>query len=103
MPIPESSGSRRPVFTGRACDPRSIGRPTTEASMSRRRMGGLILASVSLSLSLSVMSCGDQKATAPAAGKELDSPYLLGASTGSANYIHMFASEGTYPYHCTLH
>jgi len=58
---------------------------------------------VSLTLTLFIAACGEEKVTAPAAGKELDSPYLLGATTGSANYIHVFANEGIYPYHCRLH
>lgn len=55
-----------------------------------------------LFLILSIASCSHERVTAPAAGNELDSPYLLGATTGSANYIHVFARQGTYPYHCTL-
>lgn len=55
-----------------------------------------------LSLCLSASSC-TKHSTKPPAGMELDSPYLLGATTGSQNYIHAFANDGDYPYHCVLH
>jgi plastocyanin len=50
-----------------------------------------------------LLSCSQDKGTEPVAGQELDSPSLLGSTTGSPNYIHVFASAGTYPYHCTYH
>jgi len=53
-------------------------------------------------LAFTLPSCMD-KATSPPAAPELDSPSLLGATTGSANYIHWFAKAGVYPYHCTYH
>src|SRR5438132_13674933 len=66
--------------------------------MSARPFGLLMLAGVVL-----VQSCGQDKTTNPPAAKELDSPYLLGATTGSQNYLHAFADTGAYPYHCKLH
>jgi len=69
--------------------------------MSRRLIGLVALAS--LTLVLSVPGCSEDKSTSPPAANELDSPYLLGATTGSQNYIHSFANAGTYPYHCKLH
>src|SRR5215831_8927132 len=63
----------------------------------------LRLVPFALVLSLS-LSCGrTADSTNPSGAKELDSPYLLGASTGSENYIHAFANDGQYPYHCKLH
>lgn len=52
---------------------------------------------------LCLVSCNKDDATAPAIGTGLDSPFLLGATTGSANYIHAFGDEGNYSYHCRLH
>ena len=50
------------------------------------------------------LSCGrTADSTNTSTAPELDSPYLLGATTGSQNYIHAFASAGQYPYHCKLH
>ena len=69
--------------------------------MSRRLLGLIVFAS--LPLGLSVVSCGEDEGTSPPPAKELDSPYLLGATTGSRNYIHTFTNAGTYPYHCKLH
>src|SRR5258706_858906 len=69
--------------------------------MSRRRLGSIALASVALGLL--ILSCRQDKSTGPPTTTELDSPYLLGATTGSQNYIHTFANAGTYPYHCKLH
>lgn len=66
--------------------------------MSRRLLG--LIALVSL---LSVLSCRKDEGTGPPPAKELDSPYLLGHTTGSQNYVHVFAYAGTYPYHCRLH
>jgi len=48
-------------------------------------------------------SCLADKTTEPPNGRELDSPSLLGSTTGSQNYIHTFANQGTYPYHCEYH
>src|SRR5262252_4771480 len=53
-------------------------------------------------LAVCLASC-QKHSTDPTAGKELDSPYLLGAATGSRNYLHTFASDGDYWYHCVLH
>ena len=68
--------------------------------MFRRRPGFFFAIMIS---ALSAGSCDKQKVATPTVGSELDSPYLLGATTGSANYIHSFGNEGTYPYHCRLH
>lgn len=70
--------------------------------MSRRLPGFLAIAS--LMLAMSTLSCAkDMTTKPPSSAKELDSPYLLGATTGSQNYIHTFTNTGTYPYHCRLH
>ena len=69
--------------------------------MSRRQIGLAVLAS--LALGLSILACGQDKGTGPPSASELDSPYLLGATSGSQNYIHTFANSGTYSYHCKLH
>lgn len=61
-----------------------------------------LAAAVSLVLALPLVACME-KATTPAPGDELDSPGLLGAATGSQNFIHAFANKGTYPYHCEYH
>src|SRR5438093_12461576 len=66
-----------------------------------RPIGLVVLASVALVLALP--ACRDDKVTNPAPGKGLDSPSLLGATSGSQNYIHAFANTGTYPYHCRYH
>jgi plastocyanin len=59
---------------------------------------------VVLLLGVSILSCGrTAETTNPSAAKELDSPFLLGATSGSQNYIHAFAHTGQYPYHCKLH
>lgn len=68
--------------------------------MSLRPLGLVALASLSLALLLN--ACVEEKVTGPQA-KELDSPSLLGAATGSRNYIHVFANAGRYPYHCEYH
>ncbi len=68
--------------------------------MSRRLPSLVVLASLTLVFSL--FACGPDKVTSPT-GKELDSPSLLGATTGSQNYIHAFANTGTNPYHCRYH
>jgi hypothetical protein len=52
---------------------------------------------------LALSGCGKDKGTDPVPGMELDSPGLLGATTGSRNYIHTFANAGTYSYHCRYH
>ncbi len=63
-----------------------------------------LIALASLALALLNFSCGQDAPTKPAShALELDSPYLLGATTGSENYIHIFANAGNYPYHCRLH
>jgi plastocyanin len=61
------------------------------------RLGAL----AGLSLALSLLACREDKVTGPA--DRLDSPALLGNTTGSRNYVHTFVSAGTYPYHCTYH
>lgn len=57
----------------------------------------------SLLLALPLVACLPEKGTNPTPADVLDSPGLLGAATGSQNYIHTFASKGTYPYHCEYH
>ena len=52
---------------------------------------------------LLLLGCSKDPTTPPASGPELDSPALLGSTTGSVNYIHVFAHAGTYPYHCSFH
>lgn len=69
--------------------------------MPGRHAGRILIGSLLLGCAL--LSCGLDRSTNPPAGKELDSPYLLGATNGSQNYIHAFANEGVYPYHCVLH
>jgi plastocyanin len=66
--------------------------------MSDRSLALTLLATCALCLS----SC-QKHGTDPPAGKELDSPYLLGATTGSQNYLHTFGGDGAYWYHCVLH
>jgi plastocyanin len=68
--------------------------------MSPRPLGLLALAGLFLVLLLN--ACVREQVTGPHA-KELDSPGLLGAATGSRNYIHTFANAGRYPYHCQYH
>jgi plastocyanin len=68
--------------------------------MFRIRLDLAVLAGVALALLLT--SCKD-KETNPPPLKELDSPALLGHVNGSANYIHTFATDGHYPYHCEFH
>lgn len=55
-----------------------------------------------VALALLLNACVEEEVTSPRA-KELDSPSLLGATTGSRNYIHAFANAGRYPYHCAYH
>jgi plastocyanin len=63
-----------------------------------------ILARAALAaLAVSLLSCSQDNGTEPVATKELDSPSLLGSTTGSPNYIHAFANSGLYPYVCTYH
>jgi plastocyanin len=57
----------------------------------------------SLGLILAALSCSEDKGTAPVSTNELDSPALLGSTTGSQNYFHTFTDAGTYPYHCKYH
>ena len=54
-------------------------------------------------LVLALTGCVEEKATNPARANELDSPGLLGATAGSRNYLHTFATTGSYPYHCSYH
>lgn len=69
--------------------------------MCRRRLDPLLAASLFLALSL--LGCKSTSTSPAPAPKELDSPSLLGATSGSQNYILAFANRGTYPYHCTYH
>jgi len=63
-----------------------------------------LLALAGLALAFALGACGEDKTTSPASpAKELDSPGLLGATSGSENYIHSFANTGVYPYHCLYH
>lgn len=57
----------------------------------------------SLALGLTIIACRGNQGTSPPPAPELDSQALLGATTGSQNYIHTFANAGTYPYHCKYH
>ena len=57
----------------------------------------------SVALGLTAVACRGNQGTSPPAAPELDSPALLGATSGSQNYIHVFASAGAYPYHCKYH
>ena len=68
--------------------------------MNVRRTVSTALAALAL---LALAACKADKTTAPPALPELDSPSLLGATTGSRNFVHTFASLGTYPYHCQYH
>jgi len=63
----------------------------------------LWVAAAGLILGFGVLACGEDQGTQPASSKELDSPALLGATTGSQNYIHTFSNEGVFPYHCQYH
>jgi len=68
--------------------------------MAPRHLASTLLACLAL---VSVLACHQDNAVGPATTKELDSPSLLGATAGSANYIHVFASTGSFPYHCLYH
>lgn len=63
----------------------------------------LRVAAAGLVVLMAVLACGQDKGTSPSSAKELDSPGLLGATSGSQNYIHTFANEGVFPYHCQYH
>jgi plastocyanin len=69
--------------------------------MPTRPFGLVSLAALTLALSLP--GCAKDKGTSPTPSMELDSPAMLGATSGSQNYIHNFADAGTYPYHCRYH
>ncbi len=56
-----------------------------------------------LTCAFALAACNADRGTDPAPVRELDSPGLLGSTTGSRNYIHVFPSTGTYPYHCSYH
>jgi len=56
-----------------------------------------------LSIALSLVSCGEDKSTNSTPRDVLDSPALLGSTTGSQNYIHLFVTAGVYTYHCKYH
>ena len=62
-----------------------------------------LVALAGLSCALALVACNGDQGTNPVSVPELDSPGLLGATSGSRNYIHVFPSTGTYPYHCTYH
>ena len=66
----------------------------------RRRFRAVVLGGLLASVLLS--SC-QESGTNPPPPKVLDSPALLGATTGSQNYIHVFADYGVYAYHCAYH
>jgi plastocyanin len=51
---------------------------------------------------VALAACRADEPVAPA-GRELDSSPLLGATTGSQNYLHTFADPGIYSYHCQYH
>ena len=68
--------------------------------MAHRRSG--IVGLTGLMAALTLLSCQDTS-TNPAPGLALDSPGLLGAVSGSQNYIHVFTAPGVYKYHCTYH
>ena len=55
-----------------------------------------------LMATLTLLSCQDPS-TRPEPAIELDSPGLLGAVSGSQNYIHVFTTPGRYDYHCAYH
>ena len=65
-------------------------------------MPGLPSRSVALAgaaLILSILSCDKRSdVMSPPPAAELDSPYLLGASSGSQNFIHVFANAGANAY-----
>lgn len=61
-----------------------------------------LVALASLSLALSLLACSKDPVTGPPA-EAFDSPALLGSTSGSQNYIHVFANSGTHPYHCKYH
>ena len=69
--------------------------------MSHRSVGLVALAA--LSLVFAVLGCREDKGTNPTPASELGSPALLGATSGSQNYLYTFVSAGTYPYHCNYH
>src|SRR5215510_2121682 len=69
--------------------------------MCLRRLDSLLAAS--LLIALSFLGCKSADTSPGPLPKELDSPSLLGAVSGSQNYIHAFAKRGIYPYHCTYH
>ena len=56
-----------------------------------------------LFIALALMSCRKDTSTNSTPRDVLDSPALLGSTTGSQNYIHVFVTAGTYPYHCKYH
>ena len=68
-----------------------------------RRLHALVTAAGIVTLALSLPSCRENTTTSPSTARELDSPALLGSTTGSANYLHTFGNAGTYPYHCQYH
>ena len=54
-------------------------------------------------LTFAFLGCSKDKTTNPApggGGKELDSPSL---AAGSGQFVHTFATAGTFPYHCSIH
>lgn len=68
--------------------------------MAHRR--STIVGLTGLMAALTLLSCRDTE-TNPAPALELDSPGLLGASSGSQNYVHGFTAVGWYDYHCAYH
>jgi plastocyanin len=69
--------------------------------MTRHLLALVVLASPALAFSL--IACGEDKSTSPAPTEVLDSPALLGHTSGSQNYIHTFTNAGSHPYHCKYH
>lgn len=66
----------------------------------RRCSSAVLLAGLLTTIALA--SC-QETGTNPPPAKALDSPALLGATTGSRNYIHVFTDHGIYAYHCAYH
>lgn len=68
--------------------------------MAHRRL--TVVGLTGLIAALTLLSCQDQ-GTNPAPALELDSAGLLGAVSGSQNFVHVFTRYGRYDYHCTYH
>jgi len=68
--------------------------------MAHRRL--TVVGLTGLMAALTLLSCQDT-GTNPAPALALDSPGLLGAVSGSRNFIHVFTAPGRYDYHCSYH